>query len=247
MGGREVGGLANQLAATMTFAPQDVDRVRRFWNARAIAERTGLKAVDMFKAVADGRIKAIWIAATNPAASMPMRTTFAARSRIAPSSSCRMPGPPTPVPALTSFFPRGRGPRRMALSTNSERRISRQRAFRAPPGAARPDWWMFTEVAHRMGWADAFAYDNPAAIFREHAALSAFENNGARVFDIGALANVGDEAYDALEPVQWPCANAASAAMPRLFADGGFPDAGRTRAHDRHLRHLQPRTRRAFR
>ena len=69
--------------------------------------------------------------------------------------------------------------------TNSERRISRQRAFRAAPGQARPDWWMFAEVARRMGWGDAFAYAGPADIFREHAALSAFENDGARAVQSG--------------------------------------------------------------
>ena len=71
MGGREVGGLANQLAAHMDFAPDDIERVRRFWQAPAIAENPGLKAVDLFQAVADGRIKAIWIMGTNPVVSLP--------------------------------------------------------------------------------------------------------------------------------------------------------------------------------
>src|SRR5678815_99386 len=62
MGGREVGGLANQLAAHMAFEPDDVDRVRRFWNAPSIATKPGYKAVDLFEAAADGRVKAIWIA-----------------------------------------------------------------------------------------------------------------------------------------------------------------------------------------
>jgi assimilatory nitrate reductase catalytic subunit len=82
--------------------------------------------------------------------------------------------------------------------TNSERRISRQRPFRAAPGEARPDWWMLAEVARRMGFGQAFAWDSPAAVFREHAALSAFENNGSRVFDIGALAGLSDAEYDSL-------------------------------------------------
>src|ERR1700689_1724240 len=72
MGGREVGGLANQLAAHMRFDdPNDSAALREFWNAPALAPAPGLKAVDLFDAVADGRIKAIWIVATNPAASMP--------------------------------------------------------------------------------------------------------------------------------------------------------------------------------
>ncbi len=69
--------------------------------------------------------------------------------------------------------------------TNSERCISRQRAFRPAPGEAKPDWWMFAELGRRMGWEKPFAYSGPADIFREHAALSGFENEGERVFDIG--------------------------------------------------------------
>jgi assimilatory nitrate reductase catalytic subunit len=114
--------------------------------------------------------------------------------------------------------------------TNSERRISRQRPFRRAPGMARPDWWMIAEVARRMGWADAFAWDSPAAVFREHAALSGFENDGRRVFDISALAALDDGGYDALRPVRWPLPAGASGAGGRLFATGGFPTAdGRAR------------------
>ena len=71
MGGREVGGLANQLAAHMGFAPDEVARVRRFWNAPRMAEREGLKAVQMFEAIERGEIKALWVMATNPAVSLP--------------------------------------------------------------------------------------------------------------------------------------------------------------------------------
>ncbi len=71
--------------------------------------------------------------------------------------------------------------------TNSERRISRQRPFLALPGEARADWWQMAEVGRRMGFA-AFDYTSPADIFAEHAALSAFENDGSRDFDIGAYA-----------------------------------------------------------
>ncbi|MEJ1974892.1 MAG: molybdopterin-dependent oxidoreductase [Acetobacteraceae bacterium] len=88
--------------------------------------------------------------------------------------------------------------------TNSERRISRQRPFRASPGLARPDWWMLSEVARRLGFGAAFDYAGPAAIFREHAALSAQANDGRRVFNLGALAALDDAGYDALQPVRWP-------------------------------------------
>ncbi|HKS61027.1 MAG TPA: molybdopterin dinucleotide binding domain-containing protein, partial [Xanthobacteraceae bacterium] len=105
--------------------------------------------------------------------------------------------------------------------TNSERRISRQRAFLALPGEARPDWWIVSEVARRMGFADAFAYQSAADIFREHAALSAFENDGTRDFDLGALASISDASFDALDPVVWPCRDGESTDT-RFFAEGGF-------------------------
>jgi assimilatory nitrate reductase catalytic subunit len=104
--------------------------------------------------------------------------------------------------------------------TNSERRISRQRPFLPLPGEARPDWRIVTEVARRMGFAAAFPYEQPSEIFREHARLSAFENGGARAFDIGALAAVSDADYDALAPVQWPRPRGGNPSRP--FADGRF-------------------------
>jgi assimilatory nitrate reductase catalytic subunit len=229
MGGREVGGLANQLAAHMTFSPGDVDRVRRFWNAPDIATEPGLKAVELFDAVADGRVKAVWIAATNPADSMPraghVREALAKCPLVIVSDAW-----PTDTTRLAHVvLPAASWAEKSGTVTNSERRISRQRAFRAPPGEARPDWWMFAQIGRRMGWTDAFAYESPAEIFREHAQLSAFENGGRRIFDIGGLADIEDDAYDGLEPVQWPYPKSGDRGG-RLFARGGFPtDDGRAR------------------
>jgi assimilatory nitrate reductase catalytic subunit len=223
MGGREVGGLANQLAAHMGFARQDIERVGRFWNAPRMATQPGLKAVDLFDAVHDGRIKAVWIAATNPADSMPraghVREALARCPLVIVSDAW-----PTDTTRLARVvLPAASWGEKDGTVTNSERRISRQRAFRAAPGQARPDWWMFTEVARRMGWQKEFAYAGPADIFREHAALSAFENDGARLFNLGALAGLDDAAYDALTPVLWPLPRLGQGqAGPRLFARGGF-------------------------
>ena len=91
----------------------------------------------------------------------------------------------------------------------------------ALPGEAKPDWWIVTQVARRMGYGDAFAYESAADIFREHTALSAFENNGTRDFDIGALAEISDASFDALDPVVWP-ARVGQSDGTRFFADGGF-------------------------
>jgi assimilatory nitrate reductase catalytic subunit len=106
--------------------------------------------------------------------------------------------------------------------TNSERRISRQRAFLAAPGEARPDWWIVSEVAKRLGFEQAFDYGSAAAIFREHAALSAFENNGSRDFDIGALSAVSDEGFDGMAPLLWPFRYGDIEPLQRFFSKGEF-------------------------
>jgi assimilatory nitrate reductase catalytic subunit len=229
MGGREVGGLANQLAAHMRFdEPADIDRVGRFWRSRGMAQGPGLKAVDLFDAVLDGRVKAIWIMATNPADSMPnaglVRRALEACPLVVVSDAWE-----TDTTDLAHVvLPAASWGEKDGTVTNSERRISRQRAFREAPGEARPDWWIMTQVARRMGWDAGFPYQCPADIFREHAALSAFENEGRRAFDIGALAGLSDADYEDLAPARWPVR--AGAPGERLFGDGRFqtPD-GRAR------------------
>ena len=218
MGGREVGGLANQLAAHMAFTPEAVERVERFWRAPRIARREGLKAVNLFQAVEDGRIKALWVMATNPAVSLPDagRVTRALAScEFVVVSDCTRDTDTTAHADV--LLPAAAWGEKDGTVTNSERRISRQRSFLPPPGEARPDWWIIAQVASRMGWGEAFGYGSSAEIFREHAALSGFENDGGRAFDIAALA---DADYEALEPVQWPAPGTA-----RLFGDGRFPTA----------------------
>ncbi len=224
MGGREVGGLANQLAAHMGFSPAEVERVGRFWRAHAMARREGLKAVQMFEAIERGDIKALWVMATNPAVSLPragaMRRALGKLDLFVVSEN---------VVATDSvsagahiLLPAAAWGEKDGTVTNSERRISRQRPFLPLPGEARPDWWIVAQVARRMGFADAFDYACAADIFREHAALSAFENEGARAFDLGALAGLSDDEFNALDPVQWPARAGRARGESRFFAQGGF-------------------------
>ena len=92
-----MGGLANQLAAHMSFARDDIERVGRFWKLPAIATKPGLKAVELFEAVGDGRVKAVWIAATNPADSMPGAGKVREALSKCPAGDYRPTlGPPTP-------------------------------------------------------------------------------------------------------------------------------------------------------
>ena len=223
MGGREVGGLANQLAAHMGFTPPDIDRVRRFWKAPRIATHEGLKAVQMFEAIARGEIKALWVIGTNPAVSLPdadaARTALKKLELFVVSENVR--SNDTVNAGAHVLLPAQAWGEKSGTVTNSERRISRQRAFLAPPGEAKPDWWIISEVAKRLGFGAAFEFNSAAAVFREHAALSAFENDGGRDFDIGALRSLSDEAFDAMVPVQWPTRESAPP-QARFFADGGF-------------------------
>ncbi|KJC60843.1 nitrate reductase [Bradyrhizobium sp. LTSPM299] len=223
MGGREVGGLANQLAAHMGFTPPDIDRVKRFWKAPRIATHEGLKAVQMFEAIGRGEIKALWVMGTNPAVSLPnadvvrealKKLDLFVVSENVLSNDTVVAGPHVLLPAEAWGEKSG-------TVTNSERRISRQRTFLKAPGEAKPDWWILSEVARRLGFGAAFDFKSAADIFREHAALSAFENNGARDFDIGGLKAVSDEGFDAMAPVQWPVSRDAQP-QARFFAEGGF-------------------------
>jgi len=224
MGGREVGGLANQLAAHMAFSPPDIDRVRRFWQAPRIATHEGLKAVQMFEAIAKGEIKALWVMGTNPAVSLPDADT--ARAALKKLElfvvSENVVANDTVKAGVHVLLPAQAWGEKSGTVTNSERRISRQRAFLKPPGETKPDWWIVGEVAKRLGFAAAFDFKSAADVFREHAALSAFENGGGRDFDIGALTSLSDEAFDELAPVLWPIRAGDSEPQQRFFANGGF-------------------------
>ena len=223
MGGREVGGLANMLAAHMNIEDEAARNcVQRFWKSPSIAQKPGLKAVDLFQAVKAGHIKALWIMGTNPADSLPDADDVQAALQVCPFvvvSDCIRETDTTRFAHL--LLPAATWGEKDGTVTNSERRISRQRAFLPLPGEAQPDWWALAEVAKRMGFI-GFDYDGPAAIFAEHAALSGFENAGSRDFDISAYATISAEDYDALSPFQWPQVAGEAAKTTRFFAKGGF-------------------------
>lgn len=228
MGGREVGGLANQLVAHMDFTQEDVDRVRRFWEAPNMATQPGLKAVELFDAVHEGKIKAIWIMATNPVVSLPNADRVRAAIKACPLIVVSdVTGMSDTAKLADIVLPATGWGEKSGTVTNSERRISRQRSFLRPPGEARHDWWAICEVARRMGFS-GFDFTSAAEIYQEYAALSAFENEGTRDFDIGAHANISAQAYDALVPFQWPLAQDAPRSgnladhNHRFFSDGQF-------------------------
>jgi assimilatory nitrate reductase catalytic subunit len=225
MGGREVGGMANMLAAHMELDNQvHRDTVQQFWNSPAIAGRPGLKAVDLFRAIEQGTVKAVWIIATNPLVSLPD-----ANQVQRALEKCQL-VIVTDIVANTDtnafahvLLPALGWGEKDGTVTNSERCISRQRAFLPAPGEARADWKVLCQVAMRMGFS-GFDFDSAHAIFDEHARLSCYHNSPAevpRAFNLAGLASLNARQFDDLEPVQWPVLT-NRAGTPRLFPDGRF-------------------------
>ncbi|MEM7519669.1 MAG: molybdopterin-dependent oxidoreductase [Pseudomonadota bacterium] len=226
MGGREVGGLANMLACHLDIEnAAHRDAVRSFWDAPQMPEAPGKKAVDLFQAVGDGRIKALWIIHTNPAVSMPeadaVRDAIAGCDFVAVSD---VTGATDTAKLAHVLLPASAWAEKDGTVTNSDRTISRQRKVLQDHAGSRPDWDMLAEVGRRMGWTAAFDYRSPAEIFREHAALSGIAGRLGKDFDISGLSDISDSAYDALEPARWPIT--ATRKGGRFFADGQFFHTG---------------------
>ncbi|MEM9642276.1 MAG: molybdopterin-dependent oxidoreductase [Pseudomonadota bacterium] len=229
MGGREVGGLANMLASHLSLeVAAHREMVQDFWRAPRMAERPGLKAVELFDACADGRIKALWIMCTNPAVSLPNADHVADAIRACPFVvvSDIMAKTDTTVLADILLPATGWGEKDGTV-TNSERRISRQRRFLPVPGEARDDWRIICDVARGMGF-DGFDYTSPAEVFDEYAHLSTAARDLGVDLDLSGLVGLSADAYAALAPVQWPVRPGQTG--DRFFGDGQFFTAdGRAR------------------
>lgn len=178
MGGREVGALANLLAAHLELDNADHRQlVADFWQSpQAISPNVGVKACDAAAAILDGRIKAIWIMATNPVVSLPDADNFRqalAKCDLVIVSDCSIDS--DTVKCADIVLPAQGWGEKSGTVTNSERRISRQRKLMPAVGLAKPDWWILSQVATRMGLT-GFDYQHPSEIFNEHVALTAYGN-----------------------------------------------------------------------
>lgn len=229
MGGREVGGLANQLAAHLDYdTPGAREALARFWQAPALPGRPGHKATELFEAIERGEILCVWIMATNPLVSLPdpeRARRALAQCPLVIVSDCVA---DTDTLALADIaLPAMGWAEKDGTVTNSERCISRQRGLIPAVGAARPDWWILSATARAMGFGEAFDYAGPAAIFREHARASTLLGDARQQFNLSALSDLSDAAYNALRPVPWPVTPESREGCPRLFGDGRFatPDA----------------------
>ncbi|MHB1372346.1 MAG: nitrate reductase [Thauera sp.] len=228
MGGREVGGMANLLPGHRELAdPAHRAEIARLWGVDSVPAQPGLTAVELFRAARAGRVKAIWIACTNPAHSLPeqnlVREALAACEFVVLQEAFTG----TETAAFADLvLPAATWGEKEGTVTNSERRISRVRAAVPAPGAARADWVIACDFARalapRIGKPAAarlFDYASSAEIFAEHVATTAGRDLDITALDHAVLERAG--------PQQWPCPAGADltdmGARARLYADGRFP------------------------
>ncbi len=228
MGGREVGGLANLLSGHRDLDnPAHRAEVARLWGVDRVPERPGKTAVELFDALATGEVKAVWIACTNPAQSLPDQNRVHAALANAELVVLQDAYADTETAAYADvLLPAATWGETEGTMTNSERGIGRVRAAVPPPGEARPDWRIAVDFARRLRPAEGarlFPYDSAEAVFDEHR-----ETTRGRDLDITGLSYAQLDAA----PRQWPFPEGAAEGRARLYADGAFATAnGRAKFH----------------
>ena len=233
MGGREVGGLANLLSAHRDMAdPAHRAEVAALWGVADVPATPGKTAIEMFEAAADGQIKLLWIACTNPAQSLPDQATVRRALERAEFVVLQEAFATTAtVPFADLLLPASTWGEKSGTVTNSERRISRVRSAVPAAGEARDDWRIVVDAARRVeqrlrpGLASLFPFDTAESVWNEHRATTR-----GRDLDITGLS------YALIErdgPQQWPFPEAATRGQARLYGDGRFATAdGRARFFD---------------
>ncbi len=228
MGGREVGGLANLLSAHRDLSnPQHRAEVAALWGVQSVPDKPGKTAVEMFQAAADGEIRALWIACTNPAQSMPDQSTVrralercelvVVQEAFSTTASCDY---------ADLLLPATTWGEKTGTVTNSERRISRVRPAVPEPAGTRHDWAIAVEFAQgleaklRPGAPTLFPYSlidqaqGVESIWNEHR-----ESTRGRDLDITGMSYAMLDAA----PQQWPLPEGALHGKARLYEDAVFP------------------------
>lgn len=217
MGGREVGGLANQLAVHRAFDADSIKQVQAFWDSPEIATKPGLKAVELFEAVERGEIKVLWIMATNPVVSLPDNQMVKRALEACPVVIVSDITAESDVAKYADvLLPAVGWGEKQGMVTNSERRMSRQRQFQVPPGEAKPDWWAISQVGQALCELEkaqnGFAFTSEHAVFREYAAMTGMNADSPLKLDLSQHANLTEQEYEEWVPTQW--------GGERPFADG---------------------------
>ncbi len=217
MGGREVGGLSNMLPAHRNLNdPAHRKEVEDFWGGTVISPKPGLTATEMFEALADGRMKAIWIICTNPLVSLPdVRVAEKALQNAKFVVVQEMSNRPETLKYADVILPAATWAEKEGTMTNSERRISYMQKVTQAPGEALPDAEIICRFAEKLGFGNYFNYQNASEIYDEHCKLTEGTN-----IDISGLN------YDILKQngsVQWPFPkNNINNGTDRLFTDKKF-------------------------
>ncbi|MFH4527991.1 nitrate reductase [Vibrio diabolicus] len=217
MGGREVGGLANQLAVHRAFDADSIKQVQAFWDSPEIATKPGLKAVELFEAVERGEIKVLWIMATNPVVSLPDNQMVKRALEACPFVIVSDITAESDVAKYADvLLPAAGWGEKQGMVTNSERRLSRQRQFQTPPGEAKSDWWAISQVGQALCELEkaqnGFAFTSEHAVFREYAAMTGMNADSPLKLDLSQHANLTEQEYEEWVPTQW--------GGERPFADG---------------------------
>lgn len=225
MGGREVGGMANLLSGHRDLAnPEHRAEIAKLWDIEDVPAQPGKTAVEMFDAIKKGEIKAVWIACTNPAHSMPDLNNVLEAMQTAELVVLQDAFNNTDSNQYADvFFPATTWGEKEGTVTNSERRITRLQSASPKPGEARHDWEIVVDFAQRLekklatkslSGASLFNYPTTESVFNEHR-----ETTRGRDLDITGLS------YQLLEqrgPQQWPFKEGASVGEARLYTDGVF-------------------------
>ncbi|MCP1455136.1 nitrate reductase [Pseudomonas kilonensis] len=230
MGGRETGSLSNLLPGHREAAnPEHRAEVAHYWGVEQLPATTGLSAIELFEQVRSGKIKALWIACTNPAQSMPDQTAVREALQACPFVVLQEAFRTTETAAFADLLlPAASWGEKEGSVTNSERRISHVRRAIAAPGEARADWAITVDFAQRLekhlrpGQPSLFAFESPAQLFDEYKQLTR-----GRDLDLSGISHA---LIDQLGPQQWPFPDGATVGTARLYVDGIFPtDSGRAR------------------
>jgi assimilatory nitrate reductase catalytic subunit len=230
MGGRETGSLSNLLPGHREAAnPEHRAEVARYWGVEQLPATIGLSAIELFEQVRSGKIKALWIACTNPAQSMPDQTAVREALQVCPFVVLQEAFRTTETAAFADLLlPAASWGEKEGSVTNSERRISHVRRAIGAPGEARADWAITVDFAQRLekrlrpGQPSLFAFAAPAELFDEYKQLTR-----GRDLDLSGISHA---LIDQLGPQQWPFPEGATVGTARLYMDGIFPtDSGRAR------------------
>ncbi len=215
MGGREVGGMANLLAVHKNLNnPEHRQEVADFWGVDKISEKPGYTATEMFDALESGKLKAVWIACTNPLVSLPdVRKAEAALKKAKFVVLQEISHKSDTLKYADLVLPAAGWMEKDGTMTNSERRISYLPQALTPPGEARADVEIFCDFAQRMGFSE-FKYNSTEEIYAEYCEMTRGTNIDISHLNYDRLKNEGT--------IQWPVPEYRHPGTKRLFEDHQF-------------------------